>query len=61
MRLSLQGTKIFYEASLQRDSFLIVFMELERIHTKKGKYLPKRKTITVKASTAFYILYKVME
>lgn len=30
-------------------------------NTKKDKYLPKRKTITVKASTAFYILYKVME
>lgn len=52
--------KIFYEASLQRDSFLIVFMEAERMHTKKDKYLPKRKTITVKAPTAFYILGKAM-
>lgn len=37
--------QIFYEASLQRDSFLIVFMEVERMHTKKDKYLPKRKLL----------------
>lgn len=34
--------KIFSEASLQRDSFFIVFMEMERIHTKKKQVSTKK-------------------